>query len=146
MTTIATCLPRALRHRGARAIGRERPPYVPYVFAAVLCLPTFQGLAGNTIAVQALPSAGSDSSVGTDGTAWLIGCNPYHKDRELYRWTGSGWEDIAGRGTRIAVDPQGNAWVLDGDGSVKHWENGGWSEKPGTGTDIAVGRTPACRR
>jgi hypothetical protein len=69
----------------------------------------------------------------------MVGYDPSDRDREIYRWTGSAWEDIAGKGTRIAVDPQGGAWVLDGDGSVKHWENGAWSEKPGTGTDIAAG-------
>jgi hypothetical protein len=89
--------------------------------------------------VEALPGEGSDISVGADGTAWLVGYDPADRDRELYRWTGSGWEGVQGKGTRIAVDPQGGAWVLDGDGSVKHWENGNWSEKPGEGTDIAVG-------
>lgn len=89
--------------------------------------------------VEALPGDCSDISVGADGTAWRVAYDLFTKDRHIYRWTGLVWEQKEGHGTRIAVDPQGNAWVLDGDGSVKHWENGRWSEKPGRGTDIAVG-------
>ena len=69
----------------------------------------------------------------------MVAYDPSDKDRDIYRWTGSHGRISRVKGTRIAVDPQGNAWVLDGDGGVKHWENGGWSDKPGRGTDIAVG-------
>ena len=99
-------------------MGKGLTPFAPIVFAAVLWLPAFHGLAAGAIAVQALPGSGSDISVGAGGTAWLVGYDPSDKDRELYRWTGSGWEGIAGKGTRIAVDPAGMPWFAKGDGDL----------------------------
>jgi hypothetical protein len=106
--------------------------------AVVLCLTASSGVA-QTLVIQDLPGEGTDLSVGADGTVWLVGYDPSDKTRDLYRWNGSAWDQMEGDGFRIAVDPQGNPWVLDGDGDVKYWANGAWSNKPGRGTDIAVG-------
>jgi hypothetical protein len=123
-----------------RAIGTRSVRFAPFVLcSAVLVLPALRGRADDAMTVQALPGGGSDISVGADGTAWMVGYDTSDKDRNLYRWAGADWEQIDGKGTRIAVDPQGNPWVVDGNGDVMHWENGSWAEKPGTGTDIAVG-------
>ena len=106
----------------------------------------FAGLLGctgagtaQTLVVESLPELGTDISVGADGTAWLVGYDPLDKTRDLYRWTGSAWDRMDGDGFRIAVDPRGNPWVLDGDGDVKYWDGVRWIDQPGRGTDIAVG-------
>jgi hypothetical protein len=127
------------RLRAARTIDQRLRFFAAVVYTAILGVPTFHGLAQQTFKVELLPGDCSDISVGADGTAWRIAFDSSTKNRHIYRWTGSLWMQADGEGTRIAVDPQGNAWVLESDGDVKHWENGRWSDKPGRGTDIAVG-------
>jgi virginiamycin B lyase len=57
-----------------------------------------------------MPGAASDIGIGiNNGTVWAIGT-----DRGIYRWSESGfhWEQIDGSADRIAVDSDGNPWVV----------------------------------
>ncbi|MCL4179674.1 MAG: hypothetical protein KJ072_18240 [Verrucomicrobia bacterium] len=138
MSIIATQYRHARRPAGDRTFRNGSTGLAMFAVNVILVLAALQ-VAAETLVVQDLPGDGTDISAGADGSIWLVGYDSTDKDRDLYRWTELGWERIAGDGFRIAVDPEGNPWVLEGDGDVKHLENGIWVEKPGRGTDIAVG-------
>lgn len=91
--------------------------------------------------VEELPGQATDISYGANGSLWIIGADSTDQDRPIYRWdlATTNWIQVPARGKRIAVDPQGNPWMLNEDGDVSHWENTDFANKPGRGTDIAVG-------
>src|SRR5207237_1366525 len=80
-----------------------------------------------------------DISVGADGTAWMIGTILGGGGYDINRWNGTSWVQIPGGAMRIAVDNQGQAWVINSVGLIYHWENGGFVPKPGLATDIGAG-------
>ena len=49
------------------------------------------------------------------------------------------WQEVSGGALRIAVGPDGNPWIVDGDREIYRRVNGQWQRLPGTGIDIAVG-------
>jgi Tectonin domain len=79
-----------------------------------------------------LPGAATDIAIGEDplfsnplkGEVWVVGTNPNGAGYGIYRgdivnlpnggyWTVSGWGGIAGSAVAIAVDPDGNPWVIN---------------------------------
>lgn len=62
------------------------------------------------------------------------------RDGPIYRWMGTQWERINGGGHRIAVAPDGSAWVVNAAGEIYHSIGDSFDRLPGTAADIAVGR------
>jgi hypothetical protein len=83
--------------------------------------------------------AARDVGVGANGTVWVIGTNPVQGGYGIYRWTGSGWAGIPGGATRIAVDPSGNALVVNNSNNIFRYTGSGWTLLDGAATDIGVG-------
>ena len=79
-----------------------------------------------------MPGKAIDIAVGTNGSVWVLGA-----DGTPHRWDGSKWIAISGKGTRIAVDPQGNPWVVNAARNIFRHANG-WQQLPGAATDIAI--------
>ncbi len=77
-----------------------------------------------------------DIAVGKNGIAWAIGTNS-----AIYWWNGSSWITEQGGASRITVDPDGSAWVVNAGGQIfkYNFNNKNWDLKSGTATDIAVG-------
>src|SRR3954471_13861201 len=61
------------------------------------------------------------------------------RDGNVYRWTGTQWEQVDGSGRRIAVGPNGSPWVVNSLNQIYRRENGVFQRLPGEATDIAVG-------
>ena len=80
--------------------------------------------------------AAQDIAVGKNGSVWATGTN-----HAIYRWNGSSWETMPGGAERIAVDPEGAAWVVNLGGDIYKYNltTRNWELKPGTAKDIAVG-------
>ncbi len=58
----------------------------------------------------------------------------------IYYWNGSGWTGSGGDAVRIAVAPDGKAWVVNGlDGAIFKWMGNGWQHIPGCAKDIGIG-------
>ena len=76
-----------------------------------------------------------DIAVGKNGSVWATG-----KNSAIYRWTGASWETMSGGAERIAVDPEGAAWVI-GSGYIFKYNlaTKSWEQKPGMAKDIGVG-------
>ena len=76
-----------------------------------------------------------DIGAGADGSVWVVA-----QGRGVFRRNGSTWDDMGlGGAARIDVGPNGDAWVVMEDTSIRHWTSGGWETIVGHALDIGVG-------
>jgi len=86
----------------------------------------------------------SQIGVSPEGIPWLISPDPTDAIR---RWSGSRFDKVPGCGTRIAVGPDGDAWMLGCKAStargntVHHWVGDRWMEVQGVAA-VAIARAP----
>ncbi|HET9824609.1 MAG TPA: tectonin domain-containing protein, partial [Chitinophagaceae bacterium] len=85
------------------------------------------------------PGSAKDIGIGADGSVWIIGTGATGGGYRIYKWNGSDWKEMGGGAVRIAVDPPGNAWVVNNTNNVFHWEGNTWVMKLGAVKDIGVG-------
>jgi hypothetical protein len=82
----------------------------------------------------------SDIAVGANGVVWIIGNDPAGAaDKNIYRWDGNAFQQTVGQAVRIAVDPNGKAWVVNSSGSIFRWIETSWQNMPGKAIDIGIG-------
>ena len=61
-----------------------------------------------------LSAKGTDVGVGANGVLWVIGADPAGAaDKSIYEWDGTTLQQKPGAAVRIAVDPNGRAWVVN---------------------------------
>ena len=60
-------------------------------------------------------------------------------DAPIYRWNGNGFDRVPGAGSRIAVAPDGSAWVINTANEIYHSRGDRLERMPGAATDVAVG-------
>jgi hypothetical protein len=91
-------------------------------------------------AVRWTPMIGNALAIGANarGVLWAIGNAP-GTDHPIYRYNGTGWQLMPGAATRIAVAPDGNAWVVTSGMAVFRFNGSAWQQLPGGASDIAVG-------
>ena len=90
---------------------------------------------------NSLPGSATDVSVsvGANGSVWVIGTTTTTGGYQIWSWTGSSWKSEPGGAVRIAVDPNGNPWVINNAQQIFYWVNGNWQLEPGSAYDIGVG-------
>ena len=93
---------------------------------------------------ERIPGMAQDIGVGADGTPWKIGTIPGAGGFDIAEWDGSSWVGISGGAVRIDVDPQGNPWVVNTNGSIYKYTQGFTTvrfttETSGTSNLIPVG-------
>lgn len=81
----------------------------------------------------------NDVAVGADGSVWVVGLDPRNGGYGIYRWNGIDWNRVDGGAIRIAVDPQGNPWIVNDSHQVYRMIDGVWQRLPGDARDIAIG-------
>ena len=93
-----------------------------------------------------LPGLARDIGIGADGSVWVIGTHrldpPNDHDYGVLRWNESerDWHDIDGGGVRIAVDPNGNPWVVNSTSHIYRRVNNQWGDQlPDRALDIGIG-------
>ena len=109
------------------------------------------GLLGSAPVWQPYPSQlANDIGVGANGAVWITTNTASSSgDFTIKRWNNAlsppGWESMPGLAVRIAVDPNGDAWVVNHAGGIYRWRRdwGGWEQLPGLGTDVAIGANGA---
>jgi hypothetical protein len=113
--------------------------------------PTFPAFTTYSIVTQSLstphpaptfsprPGAATSIAVGANNSVWVVGTNPAPGGYGIYRWTGTGWNPVAGGAVSIAVDPGGNPWVINSAHQIYHRVGNGWARYPGAATSIGVG-------
>jgi len=78
-----------------------------------------------------IPGKANDVGISHDGTVWIVGNNAESKGWGIYRLKGGkgGWEKISGNSAlRISVDPEGNAWTVNKDGTIHKHDGKKWQK------------------
>jgi hypothetical protein len=107
------------------------------------------GLLGSAPAWQPYPSQlANDIGVGANGAVWITTNTQLSSgDFTIKRWNNAlptpGWESMPGGAVRIAVDPNGDAWIVNKQSQIYRWRLGAWQQLPGLGTDVAIGANGA---
>lgn len=86
-----------------------------------------------------LPGSAMDIGVGANGQMWVIGTNTEGGGYGIYRWTGRKYNKIAGSATRVSVDKDGNAWVVNKHRQIYYYNGSRWLRQPGAAYDIGCG-------
>lgn len=89
----------------------------------------------------------SDIAVNTMGALWTVGSDPASVN-SIQRLVNGSLVTQPGAALRIAVDPNGNPWIVNQSGDVFHWEKSGsapesWVNKNLKAMDVGVGRSGA---
>jgi streptogramin lyase len=88
---------------------------------------------------QLTDGAARDVGVGADGTVWVIGTAAVPGGYGIYKRTNNTWVNFPGGAERIAVDPQGNAWVVNNSNNIFRHDGTKWVMTNGSARDIGVG-------
>jgi hypothetical protein len=85
----------------------------------------------------------SDLSANANGDLWAIALDPRTSaDKPVLKWNGKEFVAQSVAAKRIAVDPQGNPWIVTGAGALSHW-NSKWEPASLKAMDVAVGANGA---
>lgn len=89
----------------------------------------------------ALSAKARDVGIGANGTAWIIGNVAEPGGYGIWRSTdkGASWNKVPGGAIRVAVDPAGNAWVVNSNNTIFRFAGSDWVSTPGAAKDIGVG-------
>jgi Tectonin domain len=85
--------------------------------------------------------AATDIGIGADGTIWVIGADAAPGGYNIYRSTDAGehWTQMPGAAERVAVDPRGNAWVVNSSHNIFSFDGRKFGLEPGAAVDVSVG-------
>lgn len=86
---------------------------------------------------------GADVAVGADGTVFCLTKPGADSNGGVFQWSGGKWTSIEGRGTSLAVDPKGQAWVVNVRNEIYRHEGGAWKRLPGAASELAIGSNGA---
>ena len=88
-----------------------------------------------------MPGLASDIGIGANGDVWVIGTTTASGGFGIFHYnlSGNNWDQVDGGAVRIAVDPEGNPWVVNDVGKIYRRTSAGWEELPGTARDIGIG-------
>ncbi len=73
-----------------------------------------------------IPGNAKDIAFG-GGSAWVIGTNQGQGGFGIYKFDGRNFQQVAGAAVRIAVEPNGTAWVVTDIGAIFKRENNRWT-------------------
>lgn len=88
---------------------------------------------------QLLDGRARDVGVGANGTAWVIGTNSVPGGYDIWRRNSTGWTNIPGGAERIAVDPSGNAWIVNNSQTIFRYDGSKWVVVNGQARDVGIG-------
>jgi hypothetical protein len=82
----------------------------------------------------------NDIGVGSNGSVWIItNTSVGGGNYTIKRWNGVAWDTMPGAAARIAVNPSGNAWVVNAAGGIYQWTGSTWEWVVGSATDVGIG-------
>jgi Tectonin domain len=108
-----------------------------FLISAVLAIVGVQSAQGQSW--QLTDGAARDVGVGADGSVWVIGTNPVPGGYSIWRRVNNAWVNVPGGAERIAVDPQGNAWVVNNAQAIFRHDGSKWVTVTGAARDVGVG-------
>jgi Streptogramin lyase len=108
-------------------------------FLLVVLAALSAGRALNAQQWQLLDGRARDVGIGADGTVWIIGTNPVGNSHDIWRRNATGWTNIPGGAERIAVDPSGNAWIVNATQQIYRYDGAKFVQTSGLARDVGVG-------
>jgi len=99
---------------------------------------------GDEFFLLAVPGCANAIGVGPGSSAWALGCaSGGAGGKQIFRLTSTGWVQVPGAATNIAVAPEGAPWVVDASGNIFKWNGSAFQQLgvPGCATGIGVGRS-----
>jgi len=101
----------------------------------------FEAITGPGLAWNKRPGWANELSIGADGTVWVLGHDEVAGGYSIHRWNRikNQWNTVAGGAVRIAVDPNGKAWVINNEKKIFQQKGDVWEQIAGWATDIAIG-------
>jgi hypothetical protein len=96
-------------------------------------------IAADKEAWENIPDSASCITAGADGSVWAIGTDRQKTGSSILRWNGKEWDKVDGAATKIAVDPKGVPWIINGKGEIFRRSKDSWEKLPGLGEEIAIG-------
>ena len=73
---------------------------------------------------------------------WILGGNGKAVDQGVYRFNGTGWQQIAGAGARIAIADT-SPWVVNSKGEVWFMQNDKWAKDKAAPKAVDIGASKA---
>lgn len=96
--------------------------------------------AGRAVPLYSTPGSMQDLDIGADGDVFAIGTEGVSGSNGwVYQWIHGRWELFGGYGTRVAVDPDGNPWIINALNEIWRYSGGSWAKVPGTARAIDIG-------
>jgi hypothetical protein len=92
-------------------MSRLRNAWMSLLWAAIAL--TFGSLSASAQQWQQMPGAAHDVGVGAGGAVWVVGADEVEGGYRVWRYDGGTWKATQAAGVRIAVAPNGGAWVVD---------------------------------
>lgn len=89
--------------------------------------------AKSQVSWELLPGSAHDIADG-----WIIGTNGWTGGFGIYRWSGSGWQQMPGGGIRIG-GTSGMPWVVNNNRRIYRWNGRDWDPMPGSARDVGDG-------
>jgi hypothetical protein len=89
-----------------------------------------------------IPGDANDITCGPSGGIWIIGKGKFAREGGIFKYSHGVFVPYPGGGigVRIAVDRQGNPWIVTKNGEIYKGENNSWTNIPGPlAEDIAIG-------
>ncbi|HEY2517535.1 MAG TPA: hypothetical protein VGI39_41965 [Polyangiaceae bacterium] len=98
----------------------------------------------NGVGFSQYPGCATSIGVGSNENVWVIGCSTVGDGgKGIYRLVGSQFVQVdaadGAAGTKIAVSPEGTAWVLNAQGNIYKWTGSKFQQYPGCATSIGAG-------
>jgi hypothetical protein len=84
----------------------------------------------------------TDVGIGADGTIWIIGLNQpgaCGNSHPILRREGTTWAQKQGCARRIAVGPDGKAWIVTAEGAIFQWNGSVFTNVGDSAFDVGVG-------
>jgi hypothetical protein len=94
---------------------------------------------GNSFVIDALPGCASAIGVGQNNQVWILGCGSGLTGSNIYRRTSTGYVQVAGTASAIAVSPEGTPWVVNKIGNIYEWNGTSFAQVAGCAKSIGVG-------
>ncbi len=93
-------------------------------------------VASAQVTLQKIAGAAKDIAIGANNQIWIIGTDNTAYSRSNNTWKKQNSTSLS----RIAVDPQGNAWAIaKSDNRIVRFNKNAWSNFAGKAQDIAIG-------
>src|SRR5688572_2349431 len=113
---------------------------IPGLLRLLALLAVFGAQTAQAQTWQLTDGVARDVGVGANGTVWVIGANAVQGGYAIYRRTGNAWVNVPGGAERIAVDPQGNAWVANSTKTLFRHDGAQWVHVSNqSANDVGIG-------